>query len=164
VRRPCLRDCPRLAPLAFLALLCGCSAAGDTTLQGANGLADTIESGFSGYESAGAQRRMDAAQIRLTLANAALVRNQIQDLRIKRHEVNSQRSVVVKILRKDAIEEDDPFLTDIARWVSAGGDPDYPFRYLMEREETRLPQARCPTSVAPPSSQEPLPAYRAKST
>ncbi|HUY20040.1 MAG TPA: hypothetical protein VMV15_12510 [Candidatus Binataceae bacterium] len=121
-------------------------------MQSASGLAGTIGSGITGFEGVGEQRQMDAAQVQLTLANAALVRIRTEDLRVKREQIKSQRAVVVSILRRDASAEHDPFLEDVALWVAAGGDPDYAFRYLIKHEQIRLAQEQRPTLILPPAA------------
>jgi hypothetical protein len=63
-------------------------------------------------------------------------------------------SVVASILRKNAKLEHDPFLSDVALWVSSGGDRDYAFRYLITREQTRLAQERQYALILRPILQE----------
>jgi len=116
----------------------GCSLGGEAAMQGVSGLAGAIGTGINGISNANETRRMDSAQMQLTLARAALVRDQVEDRRLTRDKIQSERSIVVKILRVDAGSKHDPFLNDVALWVSAGGDPDYAFRYLMNREQARL--------------------------
>jgi hypothetical protein len=146
-------DCSRLIRFSSLAMLgmalvlSGCSAA---AVQGASGLATSVGSAVTGFETAGSQRRVNNAQVQLTLANAELVRNQALDLELQRDVTSGERPVVVEVLRKTAIEEHDPFLNDIALWVSAGGDPGYAFRYLMDRERERGQLVKHDTLVVPP--------------
>ena len=132
----------RQVPFLSIALIFfGCSLGGEAALQSVSGLAGAIGTGFNGLASANESRRMDSAQMQLTLANAALVRDQVEDRRLSRDKIKSERCIVVKILRTDAGEQHDPFLNDVALWVSAGGDPDYAFRYLMDREQARSSKA-----------------------
>ncbi len=146
-------DCSRLIRFSSLAMLgitlvlSGCSAA---AVQGASGLATSVESAVTGFETASSQTRVNDAQVQLTLANAELVRNQALDLELQRDVTAAERPVVVEVLRKTAIEENDPFLNRIALWVSAGGDPSYAFRYLMDRERDRGQSVKHDTLVVPP--------------
>ncbi len=65
--------------LGITLVLSGCSAA---AVQGASGLATSVESAVTGFETAGSQTRVNDAQVQLTLANAELVRNQALDLEL----------------------------------------------------------------------------------
>lgn len=157
MNRPHFLVTPELIPLICLAIaLSGCTAAGTAAMEGASGLAGTIESGVSGFETTNTQRRVSDAQVQLTLANAALMRNQAADLALKREQIKSQRSTVADIFRRDAVSEHDPFLADVALWVSAGGDPDYAFHYLMQREQSH-PREEGSTLVVPSNPQRPAP-------
>lgn len=133
-------------------VLSGCSEA---ALQGASGIADSVGSAVTGFETAGSQARVNKAQVKLTLANAALVRNQVEDLELKRDQIATERPVVVAILRERSREEHDPFLDDIALWVSAGGDPNYAFHYLMDHESAREARMQHNTLVVPPETSQP---------
>lgn len=155
--RPHFLTNPGLLPLICLAItLSGCTAAGTAAMEGASGLAGTIGTGVSGFETAGTQKRVSDAQVQLTLANAALMRNQAADLAFKRIETERQRSVVAYIFRREATSERDPFLDDVALWVDSGGDPDYAFHYLMAREQIRSGQERS-TLVVPSNPQHAVP-------
>ena len=91
----------------------------------------------------------------MTLANAALVQNQVEDLELSRNKIAAERPVVVEILRERAREEGAPFLKEIALWVSAGGDPDYAFHYLIDHERARDERMKRNTLVVPPESSQP---------
>lgn len=148
---------PGLLPLICLAItLSGCTAAGTAAMEGASGLAGTIGTGVSGFETAGTQKRVSEAQVQLTLANAELLRNQAADLAYKRIQIERQRSAVAYIFRREATSEHDPFLDDVALWVDAGGDPDYAFHYLMTREQSHSRQEHS-TLVVPSNPQHTAP-------
>lgn len=155
--------CPwliRFSSLAMLGMALAVSGCTDAAVQSASGLASSLGSAVTGFETAGSQRRVNAAQVKLTLANAELVTNQALDLELHREGTAAERPVVVKILRKRAIQEHDPFLNDIALWVSAGGDPDYAFRYLMNRERDQ--PVKHDTLVVPPHPGQPQTAMPGK--
>lgn len=122
-------------------------------MQGASGIANSFGSAVTGLETAGSETRVNNAQVKLTLANAALVQNQVEDLELQRDHTAAERPIVVKILRERARQEHDPLLKEIALWVSAGGDPDYAFHYLMEHERARDEELKHNTLVVPPQPQ-----------
>jgi hypothetical protein len=140
----------RFSSLAMLGMALVVSGCTEAALTGASGLATSVGSAVTGFESAGSQKRVNDAQVKLTLANAELVRNQALDLELQRDGTAAERPVVVHILSKAAVEEHDPFLNDIALWVAAGGDPNYAFRYLIDRERDRGLPVKHDTLVVPP--------------
>jgi hypothetical protein len=57
---------------------------------------------------------------------------QAEELRIKREQLEDERSATVGILREMALAREDPTLADLALWVQAGGDPDYAMHYALQ--------------------------------
>jgi hypothetical protein len=113
----------------------GCSAAGQAAVESVGSLASSFGSAATGYQSAQATKKLNEANAQVAFASAALTRQQAVDLSTKRMQVERERPVVVKILTSAGDSERDPMLKSIALWVSAGGDPDYGFKYWLSHEE-----------------------------
>ena len=115
----------------------GCSAAGQAAVDSVGTLASSLGSAATGYQTAQTTKKLNEANAQVAFASASLTRQQAVDLSTKRMQVERERPVVVKILNDSADSERDPMLKSIALWVSAGGDPDYGFKYWLSHEEAR---------------------------
>ncbi len=91
----------------------------------------------TGLATMGSSGRVNDANAELARANARLAENQAFDLEQNRDRLTKERPVVAHILFQMAGRENDPVLTDLARWVEAGGDPDYAFKYMLTRYEEK---------------------------
>jgi hypothetical protein len=122
-----------LTAAAMVAALSGCSPAGQAAMAEVGNLAGTA-SGFASMSSSG---KVNDANAELARANARLVENQAFDLEENRDRLTKERPVVARLLFQMAGRERDPVLADLARWVEAGGDPDYAFKYMLTRYEEK---------------------------
>ncbi len=134
-----------LTVAAVVAALTGCSPAGQAAMAEVGNLAGTA----SGFATMNSSSKVNDANAELARANARLVENQAFDLEKNRDRVTRERPVVARMLYQMAGRENDPVLTDLARWVEAGGDPDYAFKYMLARYEEKKDAGKEQRSAKP---------------
>jgi hypothetical protein len=146
------------AAIVAATALGGCSPAGQATMAEVGNLAGTVP----GFATIGSSGKVNDANAELARANARLAENQSLDLERNRDRVDKERPVVAKILFETAGREHDQVLADLARWVEAGGDPDYAFKYMLTHTDNKATDhdeshARKPPIVSGQLSAPPLP-------
>lgn len=120
--------------LLALPLIEGCFAAAplaSPAVEGLSSLTGTAGSTTTGYFASQSQIDLNKANIEQIKAQAQLTQEQAEDLRAKRHQLDSERAATVGILRDAANARNDPTLADLAIWVEAGGDPNYAMKYML---------------------------------
>lgn len=155
--------------LAALAVcLSGCAPSSFGSANGVAGMASAIESLGStatGFRSTKSAIELNGANRDLAEAQAADLRGQIFDGAAERQRLDHERKVTADLLREMSSSYHDPILEIMARWVEAGGDPDYAFKYALGHVDSDsrtkvLPQqmlSLAPHSPPPLSSQPELP-------
>jgi hypothetical protein len=124
--------------IAAAFLLSGCVAAAaplaTPAFESATTMAGTAGSTATGYLATESTRQLNKATVELVHAQAAMLKAQRRALARKRQQTAIERVTVVGILRERALSEHDYKFADLAMWVSAGGDPQYAMKYLLEHE------------------------------
>ncbi len=121
-----------IALVALVFMASGCAVLAAPGVEGAASLAGTAGTTATGYISTQSSRELNAANIELIRAQAQSQKAQVEELQIKREELEDERAATVGILREMALTREDLTLADLAIWVQAGGDPDYAMHYALQ--------------------------------
>jgi len=120
-------------------LLSGCAPSSFGTAAGLQGIASAVESigsAATGFKSNQSAVELNGANRDLAEAQAASMRGQNEETALDRERLNRERVVTAKLLREMSGTYHDPILVTLAEWVSAGGDPDFAFKYALSHVET----------------------------
>jgi hypothetical protein len=87
-------------------------------------------------------------------AQARYYREQLLAASRQRKEQLAQRAVTIGILRNMAAVDDDPELADLARWVEAGGNPQFGLSYGLARDKANAARNQAVRILEKMSEQE----------
>lgn len=130
----------RLVMLLAVSCLAGCAAAAAPGVEEMTTMAGTAFPAATGILATRSSMELNAANIDYIRAQAALLRDQSEELKLNRMRLQTERAATVGILRFMAGQRRDPIIADLALWVEAGGDPDFAMKYALANPASELKQ------------------------
>ncbi|MBV8055314.1 MAG: hypothetical protein JO071_08760 [Deltaproteobacteria bacterium] len=129
----------------LIATLTGCSAhTVDGPVAGLQGVASmlaAVGSTATGLKQMQSTVDLNGANQRLIEAQAAMTQTQVEQTRDDHTRLINERKVTARLLRIMSTEYHEPLFETLAEWVEAGGDPDFAFKYALNRtDEERTAQ------------------------
>lgn len=113
----------------------GCALLAAPAVENAGSLFGSTASGASGVLGAQSTAEVNKSTEQINAVQLTYIRQQISALSRQQKQEAMRRDAAVGILTSMAALDHDPQLTNLARWVEAGGDPQFALGYALARDK-----------------------------